>query len=326
MRKLILLILTLFLLTLAGSAYAQEEKVLTGTGYVIFKIGDNRCFVKGPADKFGPPALKRPAFDASGVTAVTMDAAPYVKDGRTFVPVRYLSNALGVSSENIGWDSDAQKVTLSEPGLPVVELTVGKAEVVRDGQSVPGVDVAPEVVPPGRTTLPARFVAEALGFKVKWLPDQNLVVAVKGKDLTEQQVDELAKEAATEINTELSWKPVSYKDSPSALIPPGAEKDGNIYYFGNSTIVKFDSGPDAYVIRYPCKEYSNEKADQLAKELLLANIGDADLVQQIWDYGAQKTTRWYMLQWKIFPGVGNYKEIWVSNADGCIAVRIFPKK
>jgi hypothetical protein len=87
--------------------------------------------------------------------------------------------------------------------------------------------------------------------------------------------------------------------------------------------MRFDE--KAVIISYPCKEYSNERTDQLAKELLLANIGDADLVQQIWDYGAQKTTRKYFLQWKIFPGVGNYKEIWVSNDDGCIGVQLLKK-
>lgn len=324
MRKLILLIVTLFLLAFTFTAFAQEEKVATDTGYVVFKIDDTRCFVKGPADKFGPPALKRPAFDAPDVTVVTMDAAPYIKDGRTFVPVRYLSNALGVSSANIGWDPGAQKVTLSEPGLPEVQLTVGKIEVLRDGQPMPGVDVAPEIIPPGRTMLPARFVAEALGFNVKWLPEKNLVVAVRGKDLSEEQINDLVSRATNDVKAELGWKLVSINGN-QGYVPPGAEKekyrDG--YYMGNSTEIRFDSS--SIVIFYPCKEYSNEKADQLAKELLLANIGDADLVQQIWDYGAQKTTRFYELPWKIFPGVGNIKEIWVSNADGCIAVRIFPK-
>lgn len=329
MRKLILFVVTLFLMAFTGSAFAQEEKVATDTGYVVFKIGDTRCFVKGPADKFNPPALKRPAFDASDVTTVTMDAAPYIKDGRTFVPVRYLSNALGVSSDNIGWDPGTQKVMLSEPGLPKVQLTVGEVEVLRDGQSMPGVDVAPEVIPPGRTTLPARFVAEALGYKVKWLPDQNLVVAVRGKDLSDQQINDLVSRATNEVNSELGWKMVTYEGS-QGFVPAGAERRyTNAYYLGKSVSIQFDgivNGAEVKSMHYPCKEYADAKSDRIAKELLLANIGDPDLVQQVWDYGAQKTTDWYNLPWKIFPGVGNVKEVWVSNGVGGITVQIFSKK
>lgn len=208
--------------------------------------------------------------------------------------------------------------------MPEVQLTVGKVEVLRDGQPVPGVDVAPEVVPPGRTTLPARFVAEALGFKVKWLPEQNLVVAVRGKDLSEQEINDLASKAASEVNAEMGWKLVNINGN-QGYVPPGAERRySNFFVVVPGVSIQFDKG--GIGISYSCKEFADEESDRKARELLLANIGDVGLVQQIWDYGAQKSDQWYELPWKIFPGVGDIKEIWVSNSGGNIAVQIFYKK
>ena len=48
----------------------------------------------------------------SGGISNTMDAAPFIMDGRTLVPVRYLALSLGVTDANIKWDADLQKITL----------------------------------------------------------------------------------------------------------------------------------------------------------------------------------------------------------------------
>lgn len=59
------------------------------------------------------PALAAPAHKAVFVVGQEsytvdgqpkeMDAAPFIENGRTFVPVRYLAYALGVAEENIVW-------------------------------------------------------------------------------------------------------------------------------------------------------------------------------------------------------------------------------
>jgi hypothetical protein len=55
-----------------------------GSAAAVFRIGQNY-------------------YEAGGKT-VPIDATPYVKDGRTYVPVRYLANALGVRDQDITWD------------------------------------------------------------------------------------------------------------------------------------------------------------------------------------------------------------------------------
>jgi len=95
----------------------------------------------------------------------TMDVAPYVKNGRTYLPVRYVASALGVLDSNILWDEATQKVTLLK-GDKVVQLTIGSNAMIVNGVTIT-MDAAPEITS-GRTMLPFRFIAQAMGSSVAW--------------------------------------------------------------------------------------------------------------------------------------------------------------
>lgn len=137
--------------------YEQDKLVKS----VVFHVGSDRYFINNQT-----PGIK-------------MDAKPFIEQGRTFVPIRYLSNALGVTDKYIAWNNP--KVTLSEPGLPVVELAVGQKQIKSNG-SVKKIDVAP-LLRNGRTYLPARFVAEALGYQVDWDATNRIVLCYpKGQE------------------------------------------------------------------------------------------------------------------------------------------------
>jgi hypothetical protein len=60
---------------------------------------------------------------------------------------------------------DTQKV--SQPEKTII-LRVGKAVATVDGQEVK-IDAPPVVLPPGRTMVPVRFIAETMGAKVYWV-------------------------------------------------------------------------------------------------------------------------------------------------------------
>lgn len=124
---------------------------------VVFVIGRDEYFINNQT-----PGIK-------------MDAVPFIENSRTFVPVRYLSNALGVGNDYIKWESP--KVTLEQPGMPVVELWVGRKEIRSNGR-MRAIDVAPVLKsdPSWRTYLPARFVAEALGYQVEWDGEHKIVL------------------------------------------------------------------------------------------------------------------------------------------------------
>lgn len=94
------------------------------------------------------------------------DAAPFLQNGRTFVPVRHLALALGVPEQGISWAPASQTVKLVSNGVTVT-LTVGENILHINDQSLQ-MDVEPVLAPPGRTFLPARYVAEAFGYQVHW--------------------------------------------------------------------------------------------------------------------------------------------------------------
>ncbi|WP_054693755.1 copper amine oxidase N-terminal domain-containing protein [Syntrophomonas palmitatica] len=114
-------------------------------------------------------------YQVNGVSKI-MDAAPYVKDSRTYVPIRYLGYALGLTDADIVWDAAAQKATLTL-GDKKVELTIGSTTITVNGEAKT-MDVAPEITN-DRTMLPARFVAEGLGFQVGWDAGTGTVLVSK---------------------------------------------------------------------------------------------------------------------------------------------------
>jgi len=100
--------------------------------------------------------------------AKEMDTAPIILEGRTLLPIRYVAEALGAS---VGWEATEQKAIIDFKGIHI-ELWIGKnsAKVNNEYKLIDSnnPDVKPIIVPPGRTMLPIRFIAETLGCQVDW--------------------------------------------------------------------------------------------------------------------------------------------------------------
>lgn len=103
---------------------------------------------------------------------VEMDVVPYIKDGRTMLPVRFAANAVGVSDDNILWDGVNRKVTILK-GDRVIQFTIDSNVMLLNGAAIT-MDVAPEILA-GRTMLPVRYIAQALGADIDWDPDTQTV-------------------------------------------------------------------------------------------------------------------------------------------------------
>lgn len=112
-----------------------------------------------------------------------MDVAPYVSEGRTYIPVRYLAYALGVPEEGVQWDDAAQTASLRKedvtlrlkPGSPLLERQAGTGAPVSLVM-----EVAPEARS-GRVFLPARYVAAGLGYSAAWDPATRQVTLAPGE-------------------------------------------------------------------------------------------------------------------------------------------------
>ncbi|MCL6560827.1 MAG: phosphodiester glycosidase family protein [Firmicutes bacterium] len=105
---------------------------------------------------------------------VDMDVVPYVdQNDRTLVPLRFLAYALGVPESGVQWDEKTQTATITADGI-TLKFTVGSNAYTVNGVKKT-MDTSP-VIAGGRTMLPARFVAEALGYSVAWEPAARAVL------------------------------------------------------------------------------------------------------------------------------------------------------
>lgn len=115
--------------------------------------------------------IGQPKYTIDG-REVLMDAAPYIKEGRTFLPVRYVANALSIPNDSIQWDSQSQTVTITREGKTVV-LEPGSSIMVVDGSTVI-LEVLPEIRN-DRLCLPVSHVVDALGGTIAWNEDSKTV-------------------------------------------------------------------------------------------------------------------------------------------------------
>ena len=119
-------------------------------------------------------SFKVTSFEIDSVTYTvndetkSMDVAPYIKNDRTYVPVRYLAYSLGVPESGVTWDNNARKVGISKNDTDIT-LVIGSPVLTVNKEPVT-MDVSPEITS-DRTFLPARWVAEALGAEVEWDSD-----------------------------------------------------------------------------------------------------------------------------------------------------------
>jgi len=133
----------------------------------VTKVAVGTVITPAPVDvtKEATFVIGQSTYKLNGVD-ITMDVAPYIKDGRTFMPIRYVAQSLGVADNNILWNDTEKSVVIIKSGI-FVKLVIGSNVMTVNGTSIT-MDVAPETVDPGRTMLPLRFVAQALGADVQW--------------------------------------------------------------------------------------------------------------------------------------------------------------
>ncbi len=103
------------------------------------------------------------------VDTTNMSVVPFTQNGRTLVPVRFISESFGAQ---VGWDDATQavSVTLDDKNI---SLVIGSNEMKMNGETVV-LDVPAQTVE-GRTLIPLRALAEALGKNVFW-DDRGLIV------------------------------------------------------------------------------------------------------------------------------------------------------
>ena len=94
--------------------------------------------------------------------AVTLDTAPLSRGWRMMLPIRFVAEAFGAA---VGWNGDTATATVAA-GDTVITVQIGAGQIFVNGNAVP-LDTA-AFIEGGRTYLPVRAIAVALGAVVEW--------------------------------------------------------------------------------------------------------------------------------------------------------------
>ncbi len=103
-------------------------------------------------------------------TLVDMDTDPFLYRGTTFVPIRFVSGALG--AETIRWNGATSTATIICSGKEIA-LTKGKDTALVNGKTVKVAEGV--IIYDDRLFVPVRFVTENLDCQVNWIFDTYTV-------------------------------------------------------------------------------------------------------------------------------------------------------
>ncbi|EFI42485.1 stalk domain-containing protein [Peptoniphilus sp. oral taxon 386] len=120
-----------------------------------------------------------------GITTIQyMDVAPYIKDGRTMLPLRYVAESLGYT---VSWNASTRIATFTD-GTHIILVSIDSSKFYIDGKAY-NFSVKPEIKN-GRTMLPISEVGKALGLShgnkgegknIEWDAATQTVVIQKNK-------------------------------------------------------------------------------------------------------------------------------------------------
>ena len=105
-----------------------------------------------------------------------LDAAPVIRNNRTMLPARVVAESFGAA---VSWDGATGTAKFTAKDGTVISIRIGASQAAVGGKAV-ALDTPAYIDPAsGRTYLPVRFLAEALGAFVVWNGETSTAYLVK---------------------------------------------------------------------------------------------------------------------------------------------------
>ncbi|MCL2619803.1 MAG: N-acetylmuramoyl-L-alanine amidase family protein [Defluviitaleaceae bacterium] len=169
---------------------------------------------------FGQQAQANPMAGArivnlalNGQVLPAFDTPSFILGGRTFVPVRYVFEAMDAT---VDFQPEQQRITIAHNQSTII-MHVGDYQFRHDN-AMHTMDVAPQIIN-NRTMVPVSFVAEAIGFDVDWNNETSTVyLTYNGNDeeTAEQPIENPNPEAP---QNEQSQGDTHYQDTEIVSTP-----------------------------------------------------------------------------------------------------------
>ena len=206
------------------------------------------------------PAIAAPQTVKVRVNEVLVDfpdQQPFFEKGRTYVPLRFVSDALGAE---VGWQEKTETAVVRR-GATEISMTIGSAYPLVNGQCIPRALDAKAYLKKGRTMVPLRFVSETFKADVQWEDATRTVFITdntipKGKAATVKRLEVLY--GVTMIPSgamrnswyyEPPWEEIE-RNKDKSYFHVSCEEDGDIYLdiswasnVGDISTVQYDLAP-----------------------------------------------------------------------------------
>ncbi|MDW7660540.1 MAG: stalk domain-containing protein [Bacillota bacterium] len=168
-----------------------------------------------------------------------LEQAPLIIGGRTMVPLRFITEALGL---DITWEPETRSV-LVEKDENLIRLFIDSHKAELNGKTIE-VEVPPTILN-GRTLVPVRFVSEVLGYAVGWeglksevtITGSKLFTGIEIKQETSIEYD-FAYEVLRLVNIERQKAGISSLNMSSRLLEVATVKSQDIVdhdYFSHTS-------------------------------------------------------------------------------------------
>ncbi len=163
--------------------YADEGATIVAGGTTGTNTGNTS------ANKVAPKDTENIVMYVDNAKAFVMgaeknlDVAPTVLNGRTFLPVRFVAENFGCV---VNWDEASQTVVIEKEDK-IIALTIGESAIRISGEHKT-IDAAPYVTN-GRTMVPIRAIAEALGMQVDYYDPGLIVIGPHAKNIDLEKVN-----------------------------------------------------------------------------------------------------------------------------------------
>lgn len=217
---------------------------------------------------------------------VEMPTAPTIVNGRTFLPLRFVTEEILMA--NVVWDNHTKKATVRN-GEVIVEVGLNCYEATINGTKVP-LD-APPLMINNSLLLPVRFMSEAFGMKVDYNSADKTITIISSRE----------------------------NKSPVAAF----ELDQEIYTEGQPIVIKdksYDQDGDAInVTQWTLGDKSYNSLKELTLALDKLKPGTYEITLQVEDYfGAQsqKLTKLLRIDANQKPVITHFKPKKSSYAQG----------
>lgn len=175
---------------------------------------------------------------------INFDQPPVIEAGRTLVPVRAITEALGAE---VHYDEPTKSLFITNEDTIIFIMLDSKTAMVNGVEKT--LDVPAKAVN-GRTLLPIRFISEALNLNVEWNDSDKIIyLSSKAEDLQEpeHQTDNLDSRAFSQITNILNESKAN----------PSENSETTVYYKEYPTLPDFG----AYASLSPLEVYIPELKD-----------------------------------------------------------------